>query len=284
MKKILLLIIGLFLVSGCTLVNDDLEGAHIYTTVYPIKYLTKVLYGNHSTIDSIYPSGADINTYELTKKQIKDYSKADLFIYNGLSNEKNITKNMINSNKNLLIIDVSNGLNYEFDIRELWMKPNNFLMLAKNIKDNLNEYLESKYIIEEIDENYKKLSETLSLMDADLRSIGKEASNNGTNTLVVTDDLFNYLKTYGFNIISLDADSATESTINSVNSAFAKKTYTGIITLDNAIDENVKKMIDDNKLEVINISSMVNDSETENDYIEIMQTFIDSLRNLTVKD
>ena len=48
---------------------------------------------------------------------------------------KTIAKNLINKNKNLLIIDVSNGLSYKNGVKELWMSPNNYLMLAKNIKD-----------------------------------------------------------------------------------------------------------------------------------------------------
>ena len=135
MKKIFLLILSLFLLTGCSLKKDNLENATIYTTIYPIKYLTEFMYKDYSTIESIYPAGADVTTYELTDKQIKNYAKGDLFIYNGLSNEKTITKNLINKNRNLLIIDVSNGLSYTYGIKELWMSPNNYLMLAKNIKD-----------------------------------------------------------------------------------------------------------------------------------------------------
>ena len=139
MKKIFLLILSLFLLTGCSLKKDNLENATIYTTIYTIKYLTEFMYKDYSTIESIYPAGADVTTYELTDKQIKNYAKGDLFIYNGLSNEKTITKNLINKNRNLLIIDVSNGLSYSYGIKELWMSPNNYLMLAKNIKDYLKE-------------------------------------------------------------------------------------------------------------------------------------------------
>lgn len=68
--------------------KDNLENATIYTTIYPIKYLTEFMYKDYGTIESIYPSGADVYNYELTDKQIKKYAKSDLFIYNGLSNEK----------------------------------------------------------------------------------------------------------------------------------------------------------------------------------------------------
>ena len=76
------------------------EDATIYTTVYPIEYLTESLYSDYATISSIYPSGADVSNYSLTDKQIKEYAKGDLFIYNGLGNEKNIAKDLINRNDN----------------------------------------------------------------------------------------------------------------------------------------------------------------------------------------
>lgn len=284
MKKLFLLILAIFLTAGCSLTKDDLEGATIYTTVYPIKFLTENLYGNYSTIESIYPNGADVYTYELTDKQIKNYAKSDLFIYNGLSNEKNVAKNLINKNKNLLIIDVSYGLSYTHQIEELWMSPNNYLMLAKNIKDNLNEYLTSKLIIEEVNKNYNELAEVLSLMDADLRAIGKEAIKNANNTLIVNDDIFKYLENYGFEIISLDPDTATETTLNNIKAAYKKKTYTTMIVLDENLNEELSSMIKDNSVNTIDVSSMIDNGENDDNYIIQMQAFIDSLRNLSISD
>ncbi|MDE6284682.1 MAG: metal ABC transporter substrate-binding protein [Bacilli bacterium] len=282
MKKIFLLLLALFLVTGCSLTKDNLEDAKIYTTIYPIAYLTESLYGDYGTIESIYPTGADVTTYELTEKQIKNYAKADLFIYNGLSNEKNTTKNLINQNKNLLIIDVSYGLSYNKKIEELWMSPNNYLMLAKNIKDNLIEYLSSKYIIENVEKKYEELAEILSLMDADLRAIGKEAKEKGKNTLVVNSDLFYYLENYGFNIISLDPDSVTETTMNNMKSAFNKKTYTSLIVLDEINSEDIKSIVEENNISTINISSMIHNDPDKGDYVMQMQAFIDSIQNLTL--
>lgn len=283
MKKLFLLILSCFLLSGCSLVKDNLEDATIYTTVYPIKYLTENLYGEHSTIESIYPKGADIDSYELTGKQINTYAKGDLFIYNGLGDEKNTAKNLINKNKNLLIIDVSYGLSYNEKIEELWMSPNNYLMLAKNIKDNLIEYIKNKYMIENIQKNYDILAEKLSLMDADLRAIGKDAKEKGTNTLIVNDNLFHYLENYGFNIISLDPDTVTETTINNMKSAFKKGTYKTIIILDDKKTDEIDSILKDYKANTINISSMVYENVNE-DYMTQMQIFIDNLRNLSVSD
>ena len=283
-KKGFLLVLAIFLTTGCSLTKDSLEDATIYTTVYPIKYLTEFLYSDYAEVDSIYPNGADVPNYELTEKQLREYAKSDLFIYNGLGNEKNIAKDMININDNLLIIDVSNGLNYTYGIEELWMSPNNYLMLAKNIKDYLIEYLESTTIIDYVKGKYDELAEILSLKDADLRAIGKEARENGTNTLIVSNDVFKYLENYGFEVISLDEKTVTESTLNSVRDEFDEGTYDTIIVLDDNYTDSINSIIGDYEANTIDVSSMASFVEGSSDYITVMQQFIDDLRNLSLTD
>ena len=283
-KKIFLLGLTSFLMTGCSLTKDNLEDATIYTTVYPIEYLTEFLYNDYATIESIYPNGADVTTYELTEKQLKEYADSDLFIYNGLGNEKNIAKDMININDNLLIIDVANGLNYTYGIEELWMSPNNCLMLAKNIKDYLIEYLESTTIIDYVKAKYAELSEILSLKDADLRAIGKEAKENGTNTLIVSNDVFKFLENYGFEIISLDENTLTESTLNSIREEFDDGTYDTLIILDDNYTDNINSIIEDYEANTINVKSMASFEDGSNDYLTNMQQFIDDIRNLSLTD
>ena len=281
LKKIILMLIPLMFLTGCNLKKDNLESATIYTTIYPIKYLTEFLYKDYATIESIYPSGADVVSYELTSKQIKKYAKADLFIYNGLSNEKTITKNLINKNKNLLIIDVSNGLSYTYGVKELWMSPNNYLMLAKNIKDYLKEYLDSKIIANYVDQKYEDLAEILSLKDAELRSIGKEAKEKGTNTIVVSDNVFKFLENYDFNVVSLDEETLTEGTLNSIKNNFKKGNYNTILVLDNNYTDNINSIIKDYKAKAIDVKSMINvDSDNTDDYLTVMQDLIDNIRNI----
>ena len=283
-KKFFLLGLTFFLTTGCSLTKDSLEDATIYSTVYPIEYLTNFLYSDYATIESIYPNGADISSYELTDKQIKEYAKGDLFIYNGLGNEKNIAKDLINQNDNLLIIDAANSLNYINGIEELWMSPNNYLMLAKNIKDYLIEYLNSNTLIESVNNKYDELQEILSIKDPDLRAIGKEAKENGTNALVVSNNVFKYLESYNFEIISLDEETLTESTLNSIDNNFDNGNYNTLIVLDNNYTDNINKIIEEYEPEVINISSMTVSNDESEDYLTTMQNFIDKLRNLCLAD
>lgn len=272
MKKVILLGFCLLFMCACSLVNDDLENATIYTTTYPITYLTKYLYGDHGNISSIYPENADLNEYKLTEKQISKYAKGDLFVYNGLSNEKNYAKSLLNYNKNLLIIDVSYGLTINNDSSELWLSPNNYLMLAKNIKDNLNNYLTSKYIIEDVSEKYESLALKLSLMDADLRSIGKEATEKNNNILVITSSAYAYLDNYGFTTIVLN-----DNNLNSIKNNFKIKKYGALINeYDN--NETINDLVKNYNAVKIDLSKMETIVDSE-DYLSIMNAFIDNLRN-----
>lgn len=152
--KILVLSIFMFGLSGCQ--EDSLKNTQVYTTVYPIEYLVSYLYGEESNVSSIYPKGADVLNYELTNKQKEAYSKGKLFVYNGLTSEKELAREFLNRNSDLLLIDVAYGLNYEYALEELWLSPNNFLMLAKNIRNNLVDYTTSTVMIENINQNMKR--------------------------------------------------------------------------------------------------------------------------------
>lgn len=292
MKKIisiLTLICSTLALSGC-FESTNLENAQIYTTVYPISYITERLYKDHSTVNTIYPSGADIESYELTNKQIEEYSKGDLFIYNGLTDEKQITKEFINKNDNLLIIDVSYGLKYTYGVEELWLSPNNFLMLAKNTKENLIEYVDNKYLAEEIENNYKELEEQISIMDADLRSIVTKAKKEKkSTTLVVSSNMFKYLENYGFTIISLeDEDNLTENNLNTLKSNFKNSTYSTIIMKNT--DERtdlINSLVNDYKAKTYIVDTMTTLSEenktNNHNYLSLTQDYINNIRNIILK-
>ncbi len=101
MKKIKILTIALlsvFLLTGC-FKRDNLDDITIYTTTYPIEYLTKYIYGYNSNVLSIYPKGTNPREYTLTDKKIKEYANSDMLIYNGETKEKNIAASFMNKNK-----------------------------------------------------------------------------------------------------------------------------------------------------------------------------------------
>ena len=283
MKKTkgLLFVIGFLLIiftSSCSIKKDDLENAVIYTTVYPINYLTKYLYNDYGNISSIYPKDCDLDNYKLTSKQINNYAKADLFIYNGLSKEKELAKKLINKNKKMLIIDVSYGLKLQNDSSELWLSPNNYLMLAKNIKDNLIEYLTSKIIIEEIEKNYKDFEENISIMDALLHSYGSSASESNKNIIITSNNTFKFLNNYGFNVISLEEPAnLKDNKINAIRNNFSSEKYKYIITLkSDQNNEVIKDLTDNYNAKLIIVDPLI--TTLEDNYFNIMTDLIENIK------
>ena len=151
-----ILFLLIFCLSGC-LKRDTMENIDIYATNYPTYYIVKRLYGKFSDVKSIYPNGSNIDEYSLTGKQIKDYSSADLFVFNGLSNEKKYVNKMRKENKDLKIIDTTLYMEYTHDMCELWLDPSNFLMMAQNVRAGLKEYIDSYYLNSKISSNYESL-------------------------------------------------------------------------------------------------------------------------------
>lgn len=289
-KKIISLIFIVLITistSGC-FKKDDLEGANIYTTVYPITYITEILYGKNSTINSIYPSSTNINNYKLTKKQIDEYSKSDIFIYNGLSNEKQIAKNFLNKNKKIRILDVAYGLKYNYSQEELWLSPNNFLMLAATVRKNLTGFIDNKYLVEEINKNYENLEEQISIMDAELRLIASSAANEKDNTLIVSSNLFKFLNNYGFNVISLeDEENLTQNNLATIKSNFKNKKYTTIFMKDtDEKTELINNLVEsyDVKIIIVNTMNTLTEENIKNNdnYITIMNEFLENIRNVTL--
>ena len=289
MKKVFLsiiLIVSIFLTSGC-FKNKNMEEISINTTVYPITFIANTLYNQNATITSVYPNGVNLSKFMLTPKQEKEFAKSDIFIYNGLTNEKDIAKSFIERNKDISIIDISYGLKYTYGVEELWLAPNNFLMISKNVRDNLKNYVSSKYTKQIIDKNYKELEETISIMDAELRNIANNAKENGKNNIVTSNDVLKFLNSYGYNVISLkDEESNKNNSLNTLKSNFKNGKFTTIFMISGDEETDlIRQLKADYNAKVIVVDSMVSLSKenlsANNDYIMIMNEFIDNIRNTT---
>ncbi len=273
------------LTTGC-FKNDELEDSNILTTVYPVEYLVDRLYGKNSTITSIYPNDTDINNFKLTEKKINDYSKTtNLFVYNGLSNEKELAKTLINENKKLQIIDVSYGLSYKYGIEELWLNPNNYLMLANTIKNDLEELSSSKYAAEKIEKNYTELEEDLTTLDAELRNIAKTAKANNKDTIVIAYDSFGFLEKYGFKVVNISSES---NITTSIKNKFKNKTYKYIFVEDKKrVSDSIKDIVDNYGAVLVELNTMTTLTDEERtakeNYLTIMNEFISQLSNVVLK-
>ncbi len=282
-KKLILSFCLLFSVSlftGC-FKRDNLENIQITTTSYPIQYITERLYGEYSTIDSIYPMGVNIQNYELNKKQIKDFSKSSIYIFNGLSKEKDYVIQMFDYNKNIKIIDTSMSMEYSNEVEELWLDPSNFLMLAQNIKNGLQEYIDDTYLKKQIEDKYEELKVDVSNIDASIKLAAESGSNQ---TIVVANDLFKFLEKYGYIVISLEENNnLTDKIVADVKQMIENDQIDYIFLKENE-DANgtIQRLMKQTGVETLTLKTLSNiteeESENNQDYISIMNQNIETLK------
>lgn len=260
-KILIILVLTLTLLSGCKLNidTDSMKDIKVYTTIYPIRYLIDSLYGTNSTIYSIYPSGVEPKDFKLSDKKLEEYSQADLFVFNSLDKERDYAVNMINKNKNLKIIDVSMGMTYDNDVVELWLNPYNYLMMAQNTKNGLLEYISNPYLISNddgtgIEDKYEALKYDLSRLDADIKETISLASYD---TIVVDDNVFNFLSKYNLNVISLEEDDElTDIKINEVKKLINEGKIKYIYSSKEETNNTCKNLIENYGVELVTLNTM----------------------------
>ncbi len=278
---ILIIVIG-GITTGC-FKRDEMEDINIITTVYPLEYVLNKLYGENSVVNSIYPDGVDIDEYKISSKEYKDFSKQNLFVYNGLSNDKDIALNLINKNKDIMIMDANFGMEIQYGIEELWLNPSNLLMISQNIKNGLTELIDSKYIKEEIEESYDELKVELSELDADIKLLSENARNK---TLVVASSTLQYLSKYGFDVILVNDETENEKNITKAINLINDGDINYIFMLEGEEEtEAVKTIKADTSVEVITIDKLDNISDEERDnkktYLTLMKDNIELLKKET---
>lgn len=252
-KKILLLLI-IALLSGCKINKNNMENINIYTTTYPLNFLINELYGEHAKIYSIYPIGINLEEYELSDRKIQEYSKSDLFVFNSLDKDRDYAVKMINLNSDLKVIDVATGMNYDYSIEELWLNPNNYLMMAENIKAGLAEYIDNPYLVEEINNNFEDLEYSISKLDAELT---ETIINANYNTIIVDNDLFKFLEKRGLNVISLEENNnltsnKIEETVKLITDGKIKYIYSNSDTSNDTVNSLINKY----DLELVKLNTM----------------------------
>lgn len=279
--KILIITITLLLVTGCD--NETNESSmFVYSSVYPTEYILENLYGENLAIYSIYPDGTNYEQYKLTNKQLSDYSRTDLYVYNGtIPNEQDYAVKMINKNNNLKIIDATQGMTFSYDPAEAWLNPSNYLMMASNIKNGLKEYINEYNETKKINKNFEKIKLNLSQIDAELKLIASSASNK---TIVVSDDAFKFLEKYGFNVISIEKkENLTDNELNNVKKLFSNKSVSYVFVRDgNEENEILSDLKTNYGAQVISLNSLstlsAENRKDKKDYQSIMADNINSIK------
>ncbi len=276
MKKVIVLLMSLFLLTGC--LEEKKLDKIAYTTYYPLEFATNYMYKDFATVKSIYPNGIDTSKYTLTDKQKSIYAASDMFVYAGVTDEVKLAAEFLNTNQNISIIDGTKGLSYSSEVCELWLDPSNYLMIARNIKSTLIDYANNVYDEEKIDKLYDELKIKISEIDVDLTMMGKNASKKN---ILVTNDSFNFLSKYNINVISIkegDTKSINDAK-KLINSGEIKYAY---VLRGNTLSEEIETFIKNYNLEKIEIDSMYTitdeDKNNGNNYLSIMTENINKFK------
>ena len=203
-----------------------------------------------------------------------------MFIFNGLSNEKNYIKPMLKENKKLKIIDISSDIKYKNGIEELWLDPSNLLTIANNIKKGFHEYISAKYLEDEIDKNYNDLKIDLTNIEAKYRQVFKNASNNN---LIVSNDIFLFLNKYGANVISLDSNNEEyEKNLVIARTLINNNSVSYVYVKDNEENDIINSLIAETTVTTINLNSLstLTDEQRNNnyDYISLMNDNLEKIK------
>ncbi len=285
MKKILIVIlISLMLITttGC-IKRDKMEDIDVITTIYPIEFVMNRLYRENSNITSIYPRGITISDYEFTNKQIENFSKKDLFIYNGESDEREYATTMLNMNNNLKIIDASYGIDTTYAPSDVWLNPSNILMIAQNIRNELKEYITNPYLIDDINSKYESLKVDISELDTEYK---KTADNSQNKKIISYDETLKFLEKYGFTVINLtEKNEEKENNVTLAKKLLKDKEVSYIFQTGNTSNETVSELTKNYNAKILEFKTAEiiteNDIENNEDYLSIMHNNIELLKKET---
>lgn len=180
--------------------NDSADGnnAQIYTTVFPLASFAEQIGGDTVDVESIYPNGVDVHTYEPTQKDMIDYADGDLFIYttDGFDAVAENIKSSIGEETEFLasaegitedeIVEHSHShgddgedhdhAHHETGDSHVWLDPVLSQVMAEAIKDKLIELNPEEEAL--YTDNYEALVSDLEDIDQELQDITEDPKRN----------------------------------------------------------------------------------------------------------
>ena len=222
----------------------------------------------------------DISSYNLTDKQLSDGSEKDLFIYMGKT-DSNIAVELINRNKKLKLIDATYGMEYKKDITELFLNPANLLMIAQNIKNGLNEYIDNSFLKQEINDKFDELKLIISEVDANYKTTIENANKK---TIYTNSNAFIFLEKYNLNVIVVNkTHELFEKNLALLNNDIENNNVKYFFYLeDTEIDQEIKKHVDDKKLTALEFRNLKNITDSERNakitYEDLMKENLETIK------
>ncbi len=299
MKKIyavLILIIITFTACSNKDISDKAENSTIYTSIYPISYITTNIVGDKFEVENIIPNDSDAHSWEPTPKDMANMEDAKLIFVNGLEMEGwlDSLSSVINMdkvyevNKGIDLIKIDEGEKESHEGHEhgefdphIWLSIKNMKIIASNVYEkvvDLDKKNEGYY-----KENYDDLIKKLDNLD---KEYSLELEKYSGKSIVVPHEAFGYLsKDYNLVQIPIEGlNSETEPDLGKVAEIvnLAKnKEVKGIFYEYNSSDKISKTIANEIGGQVLPLYTAETITEKQisekKDYITMMQ---ENLKNL----
>jgi len=107
-----LLVVGLLLAAGCggNAPERPQDGLLVFVTVEPQAYVVQRIGGEHVAVEVLVPSGQDPHTFQLSPRQVRELSRADLYFEIGLPLERRLLEKIRDTDAGLSVVDMAAGV------------------------------------------------------------------------------------------------------------------------------------------------------------------------------
>lgn len=140
MKKMILLIAFVFLLSSCNNIKQTDSKINIVTTNFPAYDFARQIAGDNADIMLLLPPGSESHSFEPSPKDIVNIQSADLFIYNGSESDSWIDnlKETIEIENTVAMFAYADTLYTDEGYDEhVWCSPVNAISIVKAIYEEL---------------------------------------------------------------------------------------------------------------------------------------------------
>lgn len=233
MKKLFPVLLLLLILTACSNEDNGTSDSEltIYTTVFPLTSFVEQIAGDTVNVESIYPPGVDMHSYEPTQKEMMSYSDGDLFMTtsNALDPVAASIADTINGDTEIVetAADIDTGAfldsqhAHEHDHGEdeeahdhghgsmdphIWLSPDLAAEMAEAVKNSLAEH--NPESADMYNENFEVLKSDIEEIDEQLLAVTENPVN--TDVYISHESLGYLAHQYGFHQIGISGLSNQE--------------------------------------------------------------------------
>lgn len=273
----------------------------IYTSIYPIQYISQEIAGDDVLVKSIYPPGVDAHTYEPSTRDLTSIANSDAFIYLGAGMEgfaETAVKALQSHDVAFIELGQNTDLFHTIDEQDhehehdghdhgdydphIWLDPLRMIEIAEMIQDELTEINPKQRTLYE--ENFKALKEKMLKLDQDFKDTLLSKTNKH---IIVAHAAYGYWEErYGIEQIPISGLSTgsepSQKDLTEIVEQAKELNLTYVIFEQNSSDRVsaiIQEYIKAEALEIHNLETLTDkDINNNEDYISLMK------QNLTILD